>query len=87
MTGSAEKAVGMAGKLGLVMKPEEKEQKERLLMVTIMKKWLPAGDAMLDMIVKHLPSPVEAQRYRAEILYEGPMDDEAAIGNTLISKI
>ena len=32
------------------------------------------------MIVIHLPSPVTAQRYRVETLYEGPLDDESAIG-------
>ena len=45
-----------------------------------MRKWLPAGDAMLQMIVIHLPSPVTAQRYRMELLYEGPHDDACAIG-------
>merc|ERR1712223_1271255 len=40
-------------------------------------KWLPAGNAMSQMIVIRLPSPVTAQRYRAELLYEGPSDDEA----------
>merc|ERR1719148_422564 len=30
------------------------------------------------MIVSKLPSPVVAQKYRAENLYEGPMDDTAA---------
>jgi elongation factor 2 len=34
---------------------------------------------MLQMICIHLPSPVTAQRYRMEMLYEGPHDDEAAV--------
>jgi elongation factor 2 len=45
-----------------------------------MKKFLPAGDSLLEMIVLNLPSPETAQRYRVETLYEGPMDDESAIG-------
>jgi elongation factor 2 len=31
------------------------------------------------MICIHLPSPVTAQKYRMEMLYEGPQDDEAAV--------
>lgn len=31
------------------------------------------------MICIHLPSPVTAQKYRTEMLYEGPQDDEAAV--------
>merc|ERR1712048_1493325 len=34
---------------------------------------------MFQMIVIHLPSPVTAQKYRAEPLYEGPPDDEACV--------
>merc|ERR550534_1339781 len=45
-----------------------------------MRKWLPAGDALLMMIAIHLPSPVTAQKYRMEMLYEGPHDDECALG-------
>merc|ERR1712042_187368 len=45
-----------------------------------MQKWLPAGETMLQLITIHLPSPVTAQKYRAEMLYEGPNDDEAFIG-------
>jgi elongation factor 2 len=37
--------------------------------------WMPAADALLDMIINKLPSPQEAQRYRAAQLYEGPLDD------------
>merc|ERR1719377_358755 len=52
----------------------------KALLKSIMKKWLPAGDSLLEMIVINLPSPVTAQNYRVETLYEGPMDDECAIG-------
>jgi len=41
-------------------------------------KFLPASYALLEMLVVHLPSPVKAQRYHVENLYEGPMDDECA---------
>lgn len=44
----------------------------------VMKRWLPAGEAMLHLIVLHLPSPVEAQVYRVQYLYEGPQDDQVA---------
>jgi elongation factor 2 len=45
-----------------------------------MRRWLPAGDTLLQMIATHLPSPVTAQAYRCELLYEGPQDDAAAVG-------
>uniref|UniRef100_A0AAR2LX72 Tr-type G domain-containing protein n=1 Tax=Pygocentrus nattereri TaxID=42514 RepID=A0AAR2LX72_PYGNA len=48
--------------------------------MAVMRRWLPAGDALLQMITIHLPSPVTAQRYRCELLYEGPGDDESAMG-------
>lgn len=45
----------------------------------VMRTWIPAGNALLDMIVEHLPSPATAQEYRAELLYTGPMDSEEAV--------
>ena len=44
----------------------------------VMRTWIPAGNALLDMIVEHLPSPDTAQKYRAELLYSGPMDSVEA---------
>merc|ERR1712002_828842 len=59
---------------------EEKEMEGKPLMKAVMRNWLPAGEAMFQMICIHLPSPVTAQRYRAELLYEGPADDAACMG-------
>lgn len=67
-------------KIDVKLTNEEKELTGKGLLKTIMRKFLPAADALLEMMVIHLPSPVTAQRYRMETLYEGPPDDEAAIG-------
>lgn len=74
-----EEAAKLIEKLGVKLTAEEREQEGKPLLKTIMRKWLPAGDTMLQMICIHLPSPVTAQRYRTEMLYEGPQDDEAAV--------
>ncbi|KAG0262634.1 Elongation factor 2 [Mortierella polycephala] len=73
-------AFAMLDKLDIVLKNDEKEMEGKNLLKTVMKKFLPAGEALLEMIVIHLPSPVTAQKYRVENLYEGPMDDECAKG-------
>uniref|UniRef100_A0A0B7AWJ0 Tr-type G domain-containing protein n=1 Tax=Arion vulgaris TaxID=1028688 RepID=A0A0B7AWJ0_9EUPU len=79
MTKTKEEAVILVEKLGVKLTHEDKELEGKPLLKTVMRKWLPAGDAMLQMIVIHLPSPVTAQKYRAEMLYEGPLDDECCV--------
>merc|ERR1712232_1269392 len=64
--------------IGVEMKGDEKEYTGKQLLKRVMQKWLPAGDTVLEMIVLHLPSPVKAQSYRVDGLYEGPMDDQTA---------
>merc|ERR1712013_931044 len=66
-------------KTGVTLKPEERGLVGKPLLKTFMRIWLPAGDTLLEMITIHLPSPVTAQRYRGELLYEGPQDDEVAV--------
>jgi elongation factor 2 len=70
----------LLAKLDISLKGDEKELEGKALLKVVMRKFLPAADALLEMMVIHLPSPVTAQKYRVETLYEGPMDDEAAIG-------
>jgi len=60
------------------MKHEDLQMEGKPLMKVVMRTWLPAGEAMFLMICIHLPSPVTAQKYRTEMLYEGPNDDVAA---------
>jgi elongation factor 2 len=78
MNHDSEKVNKMLGSLGIVLKGDEKDQVGKPLLKTVMKKFLPAADALLEMIVLHLPSPAVAQKYRVDVLYEGPLDDECA---------
>jgi len=76
MTKTKEEAKTLIEKLKIKLTTEEMENEGKALLKIVMRKWLPAGAAMLQMIVIHLPSPVTAQKYRTELLYEGPIDDE-----------
>lgn len=70
----------MIEKLDIKLDTEDKDKEGKPLLKAVMRHWLPAGEALLQMIAIHLPSPVTAQRYRCELLYEGPPDDEVALG-------
>ncbi|KAM9831884.1 elongation factor 2 [Neosynchiropus ocellatus] len=70
----------MLEKLDIKLDNEDKDKEGKPLLKAVMRQWLPAGEALLQMITIHLPSPVTAQKYRCELLYEGPADDEAAVG-------
>eukprot|EP00118_Oscarella_pearsei_P024484 m.306164 g.306164 ORF g.306164 m.306164 type:complete len:841 (+) comp41018_c0_seq1:1394-3916(+) len=66
-------------KLSIKLSVEDREKEGKPLLKSIMRQWLPAGDALLSMITIHLPSPITAQKYRMELLYEGPHDDAVAL--------
>ncbi|XP_076009641.1 elongation factor 2b-like [Genypterus blacodes] len=70
----------MLEKLDVKLDSEDKEKEGKPLLKAVMRRWLPAGEALLQMIAINLPSPVTSQKYRCELLYEGPGDDEAAMG-------
>merc|ERR1712226_691386 len=65
--------------LDIMLSHDDEQLEGKPLMKCVMRTWLPAGDAMFMMICIHLPSPVTAQKYRTEMLYEGPSDDVAAV--------
>lgn len=76
--GEKEKYEKMLKALDITLKGDEKDQEGKTLLKTVMRKFLPAHEALLEMIITQLPSPVRAQKYRTETLYEGPQDDEVA---------
>merc|ERR1712127_968038 len=78
MNDEKEKDEKMMGTLGIVLKGDEKSLTGKPLMKRAMQIWINAADTLLSMIVLRLPSPKDAQKYRVQNLYEGPMDDEAA---------
>ncbi|GER26013.1 elongation factor 2 [Striga asiatica] len=63
-------------KVGININLDEKEKLTgKSLLTRVMRKWWPASDALLEAIIVHFPSPAIAQKYRAESLYSGPLDD------------
>uniref|UniRef100_A0A2P2HW61 Translation elongation factor 2-like n=1 Tax=Hirondellea gigas TaxID=1518452 RepID=A0A2P2HW61_9CRUS len=59
---------------------DDRDKEGKPLLKVVMRTWLPAGETLFYMITVHLPSPVTAQKYRAEMLYEGPADDASCMG-------
>ncbi|MCO5561780.1 hypothetical protein L7F22_015404 [Adiantum nelumboides] len=57
---------------------DEKDLRGKVLMKQVLQAWLPASDALLEMMVFHLPSPAKAQRHRVENQYEGLLDYQYA---------
>merc|ERR1712193_531771 len=74
-----EEANKIMGVCGVTLKGDDKDLRGKPLLKCFMRNWLPAGETLLQMITIHLPSPVTAQKYRCEMLYEGPQDDEVAV--------
>jgi elongation factor 2 len=75
MNGEMEKVDKMLVGVGVVLKADERTLQGKHLMKNIFQKWINAADALLEMIILKLPSPIVAQAYRAAYLYEGPVDD------------
>ena len=80
MSDDRDKLLPMLDKLGVraKLKSDDLALSGKPLMKRVLQTWLPAHEALLQMIVYHLPSPAVAQKYRVDTLYEGPLDDKYA---------
>jgi elongation factor 2 len=79
MNNEMEKVEKMLKTLEITLKSEELKLQGKHLMKNVFQKWINAADALLEMIILKLPSPIMAQSYRAAYLYEGPADDASAM--------
>ena len=75
-----EKYEKMLNHIGIKLTPDEENLSDKLLLRTIFQKWIPAADALIEMMMINLPSPKTAQQYRAKYLYEGQEEDECYKG-------
>lgn len=78
MNGEMDKVEKMTKSLNITMKSDELKLQGKHLMKNVFQKWINASEALLEMIILKLPSPVKAQAYRCAYLYEGPQDDPSA---------
>jgi elongation factor 2 len=78
MNEKKDKVEKMLVSLKINLTTEEKDLPPKRVLKAVMQKFLPASDALLQMIVMQLPSPAKAQGYRGEMLYNGPQDDKYA---------
>ncbi|KAJ6648755.1 Eukaryotic translation elongation factor 2, partial [Pseudolycoriella hygida] len=62
-------------KLNIQLSDHEKEKSGESLRRKIMSKWCPVSDNILPLVLTHLPSPIDAQKYRFDVIYKGH-DDE-----------
>ena len=58
----------------LIDLPENNEEKGKKLFGKVLKIWMKVSETLVNTVIKHLPSPVEAQKYRSKYLYN--QDDE-----------
>lgn len=78
MDGKEEEIQKCFDSLDINLSKQEMELKGKKLVAAALSSWIDVADAIIEMVVTHLPSPKVAQKYRAGYLYEGPQDDPCA---------
>lgn len=61
--------------LRVTLSAADRDLEDKHLLRAVMRKFLPCHLPLVAMVAEHLPSPVEAQKYRASILYTGDTND------------
>ena len=71
------------GTLGISLKSTQLKSDARLLLKLVCEQFFGPADGFVDMIVQHIPSPVEGSRRNLENYYTGPLDSK--VGTAMLN--
>lgn len=75
---SPEELKSTLGSLGISLKPSQYKQDAKVLLKLVCAQFFGPCTAFVDMVVQHIPSPVEAAQRHLERYYTGPLDSKVA---------
>ena len=75
---SPDELKGLLDTLGIVLKPSQLRTDAKVLLKLVCEQFFGPSTGFVDMIVKHIPSPLEAAERRLERYYTGPLDSKVA---------
>ncbi|RYO75711.1 hypothetical protein DL764_010343 [Monosporascus ibericus] len=75
---SPDQLKGLLETLGIVLKPSQYKTDAKVLLKLVCEQFFGPSSGFVDMIVNHVPSPVEAAERRLEKYYTGPLDTKVA---------
>jgi elongation factor 2 len=58
--------------------PEDEGENGKKLIRNVLHRFMPASHALMTLMMDMTPSPAAAQKYRTDVLYTGPVDDECS---------
>ncbi|KAI1821016.1 P-loop containing nucleoside triphosphate hydrolase protein [Xylaria intraflava] len=75
---SPEELKPILASLGIHLKPSQYRMDAKMLLKLVCEQFFGPSTGFVDMIVKHIPSPVEAAEHKLEHYYTGPLDTKVA---------
>jgi 116 kDa U5 small nuclear ribonucleoprotein component len=64
--------------LGIVLKPSQYKTDAKVLLKLVCERFFGPANGFVDMVVEHIPSPVEAAENKLKRYYTGPLDSKVA---------
>jgi U5 small nuclear ribonucleoprotein component len=75
---SAKDLENTLAKLGITLKPSQYKMDARILLKLVCQQFFGPSSSFIDMVVQHIPSPVESAEKKLQQYYTGPLDTKVA---------